>query len=776
MTSKSPVRTCEDVDEAVLSYAEIKALCAGNPLIKEKMDLDIDVARLRLLKSSHQSNQFKLQDMLIKSYPLAINSAEINIRCIENDIALLSSATILNDDGFSPMIVNGVTFSDKAEAGKAFLGAMKNWQASRVSYRGFNIDIEHDYFKGEYYALLKGGMTHKISLSDDAFGNITRLNNTLKGLPEKLKTTKVKLESLNEQVKNAQTELNAPFKFEAELSEKSERLAALDAKLNMENTIEDLPDEHEMAELTAESGFEEQKEAGYLMHELLYSKFRDMFRSQTSQGPDILGKEYSYIRYESEGFDPLTIEWVGENRLSIMHTYVQNGDLMYSPMMVFEVTDDKFSAVEYEMSCPPLYQYIDEDGTGHSADGNGRQETNPDLQGELNEFASTWFDNVKEQGYMPVKGITEIKGEGVEVRFDTDGCPIMPDSEFKEKQYDLGYGHLGNGLTVWNRLEEKNGDYTTLAHISPDRTVNYIDKELPDSIREKIKHAALSSDMKFLSSEQECRVFSTPPLFPDPDVSMQDMIEYGYLGIVSMLPLSKNMAERLYLNDVNVYRLYSDDTEKPVEDKEELNRHAAGGGLFGVEKHNWGLYCERENVIRTTKCGIDMEDDLLNKGGMYGIYQVKDGPEYRSWLFSPLGELKNMGSFVDKDNYDIVYSAPLSPYDMDDMDDIDDDIPGYVLDSIYQEFNTGRPNDFKGHSLSVSDIVAFNYNGALSVYFCDRCGWVKLENECFFKSYYDKTESQTKPYMVRESSDTYSLRMKIDSAFNKNTENIKMEL
>jgi len=240
MTSKSPVRSCDDVDEQALSYAEVKALCAGNPLIKEKMDLDIDVARLRVLRADHQSQQFRLEDQLLKYFPAQIEKTHGIIRGLEADAKTVAMHPIVKD-GFTGMTVGSTTFDKKEDAGAAILAACKEYKGHDPmeigSYRGFKMLLSYDSFDNAYQLSLKGEMNHYVTLGTDARGNLTRIDNVLSGIEGRIETTKQKLESLYQQQEDAKAELGKPFPQEAELQQKSARLAELDAALNM--------DEHE---------------------------------------------------------------------------------------------------------------------------------------------------------------------------------------------------------------------------------------------------------------------------------------------------------------------------------------------------------------------------------------------------------------------------------------------------------------------------------------------------------------------------------------------------
>ena len=241
MTSKSPVRSCDDVDEQALSYAEIKALCAGNPLIKEKMDLDIDVARLKVLKADHQSQQYRMEDKLLKYFPAEIEKQTGYIHGFEADIKTVEAHPQISE-GFCGMEIMGKHYAEKADAGEIILAACKETKGADPvllgSYRGFQMELSYDSFRSEFDIVLKGAMSHRVALGTDARGNITRLDNALSGIPERLERANEQLTNLYNQQEAAKAELGKPFPQEAELAAKSQRLAELDAALNMEDTVE----------------------------------------------------------------------------------------------------------------------------------------------------------------------------------------------------------------------------------------------------------------------------------------------------------------------------------------------------------------------------------------------------------------------------------------------------------------------------------------------------------------------------------------------------------
>ena len=240
MTSKSPVRSCEDIDETALSYAEIKALCAGDERIKEKMDLDVDVARLKLMRANHQSQQYKLEDNLLRYFPEQIEAAKNAIAGLETDMQTVA-ANPHPTDGFAGMEVKGDLLTDKDNAGAALLEAFKEVKDSEPvpvgSYRGFQTALTAEGFYMDCILTLKGQMSHRVELGKDARGNLTRIDNVLNAIPARLNSQKVYLENLYAQMESAKTELGKPFPQEEELRVKSARLAELNAELNIDDKM-----------------------------------------------------------------------------------------------------------------------------------------------------------------------------------------------------------------------------------------------------------------------------------------------------------------------------------------------------------------------------------------------------------------------------------------------------------------------------------------------------------------------------------------------------------
>lgn len=246
MTSKSPVRSAEDVDEQALSYAEIKALATGNPYIKEKMDLDVAVSKLKLLKQNHLSQSYALEDKIVKTFPAEIKEFENRIKGYTIDIETAKNKTFPNEDGFSPMVVEDVTHTEKKAAGSAILAtckAMTSPEPKQIgSYRGFNMELSFNTFEKEYVLTLVGELRHSVSLGPDVFGNITRLDNIITALPDRLKVCEDRLAETKKQLENAKIEVEKPFPQETELSEKMERLAELNALLDMDHKENEIVD------------------------------------------------------------------------------------------------------------------------------------------------------------------------------------------------------------------------------------------------------------------------------------------------------------------------------------------------------------------------------------------------------------------------------------------------------------------------------------------------------------------------------------------------------
>lgn len=252
MTSKSPVRSAEDIDETALSYAEIKALCTGNPLIKERMDLDVDVQRLKLLKANYLSQRYALEDQIVKRLPQEVRLYEQRIMGYTADAAYLTKYTHPNADGFSPMTVEGRVLTEKKAAGSAILEACHAMTSSDPvplgQYRGFDMVLRFDNISREYRVTLSHAMSYTVALGSDLHGNITRIDNVLAGIEGQRAACVEQLENAKRQLSNAKEQAARPFPHEDELNRKSARLDELNIALNLDKSEdEDMDEEMELA-------------------------------------------------------------------------------------------------------------------------------------------------------------------------------------------------------------------------------------------------------------------------------------------------------------------------------------------------------------------------------------------------------------------------------------------------------------------------------------------------------------------------------------------------
>ncbi len=313
MTSKSPVRSCEDIDEAALSYAEVKALATGNPYIKEKMDLDIQVSKLKLLKANHTSQRYTMEDNISKVYPRQIAMLQERITGMEKDIAKLSeakaalmqTATEENPEPFV-MKIGEVTFTDRKEAGTALIAFCREMKADDQQvkvgeYMGFEMKVAFDTFNKKFVCALKGDISHPVELGGDASGNITRINNALDVMPKQLEDAQIKLENTQNQLATAKEEVDKPFPQEQELNDKLARLSELNALLNMDEKGEDVAAMEDEVEakpdvpVAATQGEEEPQET----HEA--SEKQIVQTVCTNSSPHLYPVENARIRTEGSG-------------------------------------------------------------------------------------------------------------------------------------------------------------------------------------------------------------------------------------------------------------------------------------------------------------------------------------------------------------------------------------------------------------------------------------------------------------------------------------------
>jgi hypothetical protein len=261
MTSKSPVRSCEDVDEAALTYAEVKALATGNPYIKEKMDLDIQVSKLKLMKANHTSQKYKLEDNIAKHYPQQIAILKERIDGMEADIQTAKTNLPADKEKFF-MKVGDKPYTDRKEAGTALVEMCKEMKTVNVpatvgEYAGFKMAVSFDSFNHKFVMNLKGQLSHNLEIGSDPLGNIARINHALESMPKQLSEAQTKLENVERQLEIAKVEVTKPFAQEAELGEKLERLSALNALLNMDEKgddalgMDDVPEEENEGQETS---------------------------------------------------------------------------------------------------------------------------------------------------------------------------------------------------------------------------------------------------------------------------------------------------------------------------------------------------------------------------------------------------------------------------------------------------------------------------------------------------------------------------------------------
>ncbi len=238
MTSKTPDRTADDIDEKALSYGEIKALATGNKHILEKTQLDSEVAKLKIVRQSYQSQIYDLEDKITRSYPNQIKEIQEKIQALEDDVKQLEENTILNEDGFSKMKIKGVEYTDKEQAGKAILETCKtktNPDLEEIGeYRGFKLELGFNSLEKQFTMTMKNKYSYSIFLGSDIYGNITRINNALDGIKDKIPDQKLRLEDIEKQLETAKIEVQKPFPKELELKEKMKKLEELNILLKID--------------------------------------------------------------------------------------------------------------------------------------------------------------------------------------------------------------------------------------------------------------------------------------------------------------------------------------------------------------------------------------------------------------------------------------------------------------------------------------------------------------------------------------------------------------
>jgi uncharacterized protein YqiB (DUF1249 family) len=436
-----------------------------------------------------------------------------------------------------------------------------------------------------------------------------------------------------------------------------------------------------------------------------YEKLAELF-------PEITSNEYYYLRSEAgAGFMPLSLEWIDTDKLSVMHTYSQNGDLMYDPMIVLQVDQEAktAAAVEFQQSSPPLYQQID-DGIGYSIDGNGNQR-NMDaakLQGQINSFTAQWLDNIGDQGYEPVRAVLRDAGRAdPSVYFNDD-----------KKRFSLLFQYDRDGTTVLNNLDrDDKGSMAMVARVDSYRNVKFFEENLPKDVVTIIENVKLTHEKERQLETKPAReneAAKAPPTpeyddsMPDPAIGISEMNLYGYL-YEFMLPLTKERALELFDNDEPVYLLYPDNSEAMALDRSEIETF---DGIFGINQGEWERTVEYK-LLSSKNSEAAKESGVINgDADMFGIYQLKDAEGLRYHRFASLNQLEADNLAVDRANYELAYTAPLPPKE--------------TLDELYQRFNADHPKDYTGRSLSVSDVVIIQRGGEVTSHYVDNLGFAEL--------------------------------------------------
>jgi hypothetical protein len=433
---------------------------------------------------------------------------------------------------------------------------------------------------------------------------------------------------------------------------------------------------------------------------------KDLYTKLWEQFPRFMSKEYSYLRLEADGFEPLSLEWIGKDRFSLMHTYELNGDLCYDPDIVFEVDRNAHTAnaVMFQQSVPPLYQERQDSGEWLSVGASGEQHTRSDRLGrKINDFANRWLDNIKEQGHIPVRANMEIDGEETQITFTKDGTPILPDAKESEPQ-------------CRDEEEAAGGDRTDRE--DRDEYGNWDGDPVPYYRRETAKEAEAASKPE--TSE-------TPEKFAELDLSLPDqawtqaeMFEYGYTE-TDMFPLSVGRAVELFDTNHPIYLLYPDNTEALALDKGEIITFSSEG-FCGITKADWEMspvykaqLAIAENLSANSQAAKE-SDLLFGDECKFGIYQIKDAPGLRDFRFSNSDDLKRLNLRVERENYDLVYAGRLDIHDTQ-----------INLHKIFNDFNMDNPPDgYTGHSVSVSDVIVLQWRGEVSAHFVDSAGFKEL--------------------------------------------------
>ena len=481
----------------------------------------------------------------------------------------------------------------------------------------------------------------------------------------------------------------------------------------------------------------------------LYDKLSELF-------PDFMNQKYSYLKLESPGFEPLSLEWIFGDRISVMHTYTLNGDLMYDPMIEFHVNsvDKTMTATMFEQSMPPLYQYQNDEGVWRSFDGNGRETTPPNVQQKISDFALQWFSNLEEQEHIPIRAILWNNGGidevDVEVLFDENGNALLPEPEKQREPVGcLTFADSGEVLAYYSADEMLAAYKREMGSIGPEnvRFSDVVDNDLERKLYaayvgeygevfsepandEAAWHDLADIEDEDLRDEKQAELYDklngkTPQSasidlsIPDPLTTAADRDAYGY-SYADMLPMSVARALELFDTGHCVYLLYPDNTEAMAFDRDEIRLF---DGLCGIERDDWEnspVYKAQLEIAENGESAREA-DLLFGNTSKFGIYQVRDGiDDAHDFRFANMRELEALGLSVDRANYELVYTGELP------IRDTQTNL--HRLFSVFQHDSPKCPTDFTFPSVSVSDVIVLQWRGEVSAHFIDSVGFKELSS------------------------------------------------
>ena len=551
---------------------------------------------------------------------------------------------------------------------------------------------------------------------------------------------------------------------------------------------------------------EQSKKPVETLENRLYNHFSFMF-------PKIVNKEFDYMKLESEGFEPLSIEYIDDNQISVMHTYKMNGDLMYDPMIVFEIDKQAgtLTAVEFEQSMPPLYQRVTEDnGDGQSIDGNGNERAIKNLQGQINGFAGKWFNNIEAQQFLPVIARLAGRDENARVDFDKNGVQIIPKTETpktqsqetqspktqqtetqsSETQHETQSSEkppntpsdltktAGSVYAKYCNIVAEQAkayavssgtllyNYEAVARCSCDQIVNRVVNDLflkaaehyplysqytdnPDFKARLEDYAYIKAYLEPKKAERNAQMWNYDArncnITPETGALLKETREYGYAN-ENIFPLKKQAALEMFDANQTVYLLYNDNTEDIAFDREEIERF---DGLFGMEKADWekvsakkereseknleAYFFGNENNPEPKRVLANTMPPITTHTNMFAVYQVRDDIEnVRDLRFASYSDIQARGMEINREDYKLVYAAPLTER----IEFISE--KQRVLNNLFEQFNTNRPADYTGRSMSVSDVVVLRLYSDIHVHFVDTAGIREIDRIVFYS---EKTEN-----------------------------------